>query len=119
MFVNRVRFAGPMRTAVGKVGIRREFIGRTGSMVNPDALRRSRLAGRDGAGLDPCAAIQTTIELAPGEAREIIFLLGQSESKDKARELVQRYRQAGLVNQAFDAVLNHWDNLLNTVQVRT
>src|SRR6185295_268340 len=64
---------------------RKEFIGRNGSLDSPAALRRVGLAGRDGAGLDPCAAIQTQIELAPNEAREVIFLLGEAESKEAAQ----------------------------------
>jgi cyclic beta-1,2-glucan synthetase len=54
---------------------RSEFIGRNESLADPDAMRNSRLSGKTGAGLDPCCAIQTTIELVDGEEREIMFLL--------------------------------------------
>src|SRR5687768_16042360 len=98
---------------------RKEFIGRNSSLQNPAALRRVGLAGRYGAGLDPCAAIQTTIELEPNEGREVIFLHGDAESKDAAQSIVDNFRQAGNVNAAFEKVLHHWDDLLGTIEVRT
>src|SRR5213078_805367 len=98
---------------------RKEFIGRNRSLETPAALRRTGLAGRDGAGLDPCAAIQTSIELAPNEAREVIFLLGEAESKAAAQSVVDNFRQAGNVNAAFERVLDHWDRLLGTIEVKT
>ena len=98
---------------------RKEFLGRNGTLARPAAMRRAKLAGRDGAGLDPCAAIQTTVELAPGEAREIVFLLGEAESKERAQELASRYSQSGVVHEAFEKVLTYWDEILGTIQVRT
>jgi cyclic beta-1,2-glucan synthetase len=77
------------------------------------------LAGRDGAGLDPCAALQATVELAPHEGREIIFVLGEAGSRDEAQSLVTKFTNAGNVNDAFEKVLTHWDQLLGTVEVRT
>jgi cyclic beta-1,2-glucan synthetase len=59
------------------------------------------------------------IELAPHEAREVIFLLGEAESKEAAQELVATFRQAANVNAAFEKVLDHWDDLLGTIEVRT
>ncbi len=40
-----------------------------------------RRPGRVGAGLDPCAALQTVIELPPGGREEIVFLLGQGDDR--------------------------------------
>jgi cyclic beta-1,2-glucan synthetase len=118
-FANRVTFAGTNERRVTMTCDRREFIGRNGSLANPDALRRTGLAGRDGAGLDPCAAIQATIELAPGEAREVIFLLGQAESIEEARAINARFRSPLEVNEAFERVLGFWDKTLGTIEIKT
>jgi cyclic beta-1,2-glucan synthetase len=118
-FADRVAFVATNGTVTSATCDRREFLGRNGTLARPAALRRAKLAGRDGAGLDPCAAMQMTVELAPGEAREIVFLLGQAESKEQAQELAQHYCQAGMVHQAFEKVLTYWDDILGTIQVRT
>jgi cyclic beta-1,2-glucan synthetase len=118
-FAERVTFAG---TSAGSFTItcdRDEFIGRNGSLAKPAALRRSGLSGRDGAGLDPCAAIQTTIELAPNETREVIFLLGQAESIERAREINARFRHLPEVNEAFESVLEFWDQTLGAIEIKT
>jgi cyclic beta-1,2-glucan synthetase len=118
-FADRVAFAATSETILSATCDRREFVGRNSSLESPAALKRLSLAGRDGAGLDPCAAIQTSIELAPNEAREVIFLLGEEESKSAAQEVVAKFRQAGNVNAAFEKVLAHWDRLLGRIEVRT
>ncbi|HEY2963409.1 MAG TPA: glucoamylase family protein [Pyrinomonadaceae bacterium] len=118
-FAERVAFVATSEPLTSATCDRKEFIGRNGSLEAPAALRRVSLAGRDGAGLDPCAAIQTSIELAPNEAREVIFLIGEAESKEAAQAIVTTFRQAAVVNAAFEKVLNHWDELLGTIEVRT
>lgn len=118
-FADRVAFFGTSEKIASFTCDRKEFIGRNGSHTRPAGLRRTRLAGRHGAGLDPCAAIQTTVELQPGEAREIVFFSGQTESKVRARELSDRYRHGATVSEAFEKVLNYWDKLLSAVEVRT
>ena len=118
-FAERIAFVATSDEMSSATCDRKEFIGRNSSLEAPAALGRTGLAGRDGAGLDPCAAIQTSIGLAPHENREVIFLIGEAESKTAAQEVVTRFRQAGSVNTAFEKVLNHWDRLLSTVEVRT
>jgi len=61
-------------------GDRTEFLGRNGTLRNPEAMTRARLSGRVGAALDPCAAIQVPFDLADGQEREIIFRLGVGET---------------------------------------
>jgi cyclic beta-1,2-glucan synthetase len=118
-FSNRVAFAGTSESRFTITCDRKEFIGRNGSLAQPAALRRTALSGRDGAGLDPCTAIQVSIELAPGEAREVIFLLGQAESIEAARATNARFRSTHSVNEAFEGVLGFWDQLLGTIEVKT
>src|SRR5262249_16742218 len=100
-------------------GDREEFIGRNGSLRNPQAVAREELSGRVGAGLDPCAAIQTSLTLAPGEAREVIFVLGQAGNATRAGQRATRYRSADVVRQAFDDVRGYWDRVLGAIQVET
>jgi cyclic beta-1,2-glucan synthetase len=96
-FKYRVAFADLCGRQQSWTGDRREFIGRNGSMSNPAALARDApLSGNLGAGLDPCAALQTNLELGPGESIELVFLLGDAANDEEARALVARYREADL-----------------------
>ena len=98
---------------------RGEFLGRNGSARNPAALQRgASLSGRSGAGLDPCAALQTTVEILPDQQVELVFFLGQSDSRESARSLLRRLR-ATRPREILDEVKNNWRKLLTTVQVRT
>ena len=95
------------------------FLGRNRSTVIPDALKRVELAGRVGAGHDPCGALQTKLELGPGESVEVICLLGQAETEAEVGKLARKYREALAVNQALDETRHFWDRILDTVQVET
>src|SRR6185436_14652809 len=91
-FANRVAFSSVTEPLSSGTCDRREFIGRNGSMESPAAMKRASLSNRDGAGLDPCAALQVVVELAPNETREVAFLLGEANSKQDASELATKFR---------------------------
>ncbi|MDQ3586014.1 MAG: hypothetical protein M3407_09610 [Acidobacteriota bacterium] len=118
-FADRVAFVATSAQKFTITCDRKEFLGRNGSPASPSALRRAYLAGRAGAGLDPCAAIQTIIDIAPGETCEVVFLLGEGESVEEARAVVARFDQPQVFEQSFERVLARWDDILETVQVRT
>ena len=118
-FGSRVAFADLAGRQTQWTGDRREFLGRHGRLAWPAALTaQTQLSGRVGAGFDPCSALQAPLDLAPGEAAEIVFLLGEAASADEAQTLLARYRSIDL-----DAVLrevrNYWNDVLGAIQVKT
>ncbi|EQD42104.1 cyclic beta 1-2 glucan synthetase, partial [mine drainage metagenome] len=118
-FGERVAFidlGGRQRSCTGD---RLEFLGRHGAVERPAALTGNiPLSGRVGAGLDPCGALQASIELTPDEQIEIVFMLGDAASRAEAQALVGKYRTADLDTVLHD-VRAQWDAVLDTVQVRT
>ena len=118
-FCERVAFidlGGRRRSCTGD---RQEFLGRHGAVERPAVLTGNiPLSGRVGAGLDPCGALQTSVELAPDEQIEIVFMLGDAASRAEAQALVGKYRTADL-DAALHDVRAQWYAVLDTVQVRT
>ena len=100
-------------------GDRAEFLGRNGTLRNPAAMARSRLFGKTGPALDPCAAIQVGFELSDRQEREIIFRLGVGRDSEAASNLVRRFRGATAARGALEAVRQYWKHTLGAVQVET
>ena len=116
---DRVAFADLAGWQVAWTGDRTEFLGRNGTLDQPAALAGGApLSNRVGAGLDPCGALQTRLELRPNGHLEIVFLLGDAATVADARQLIARYRTADL-DAVLRAVTGLWDDVLGAVQVRT
>lgn len=118
-FADRVAFAAISLPTESYTGDRTNFLGRNRSMGNPVAMERTGLSRRTGAGLDPCAALQTTLRLAPGERMEITCLLGQAQSLKEARALVLSYRDSSAVEAALGQTKAWWNDRLGAIQVHT
>ena len=98
---------------------RTEFLGRMGSMRSPAALQRIGLASAVNAGLDPCAVLQVHVDLAPGAAEEVFFLLGEGADREESIELISQFQTQEQVETIYQAVKNQWEDILNTIQVET
>ncbi len=118
-FGDRVAFASLAPEPESYSGDRSSFLGRNGSPVHPAAMERIRRSQRTGAGLDPCAAFQLSLELDPGESREITCLLGQAASVEAARELIGRYRGETAFETALGETRARWDELLGSMEIHT
>ncbi len=118
-FPDRVAFFDVDDASRTVTGDRAEFIGRNGSLQQPAAMTRTRLSGKVGAALDPCAAIQVAFDLAPGQERQLVFRLGVGRGIDDARALVARFRGGAAARAALDSVWEYWKRTLGTVQVDT
>jgi cyclic beta-1,2-glucan synthetase len=118
-FVGQVAFHAVSEPVVSHSGSRREFLGRNGTLSAPAALRGGALGGTTGAGLDPCAALQCTLELAAGETQEIVILTGAGPSHAAALEAVAEYRDVPRALAALDRSVEGWRERLSVVTVRT
>jgi cyclic beta-1,2-glucan synthetase len=100
-------------------GDRAEFVGRNRTLSAPAALFRERLAGRTGAGLDPCGALQLVLDIAPGESRHVAFVLGQGRDRAAAMELAARYSSVAQAEAALAAVESAWNEILDAIRIST
>jgi cyclic beta-1,2-glucan synthetase len=119
VFAERVAFADMSGMQQRWTADRSKFWGRTNATGIPAALHnKTAMSGTTGAGLDPCAALQCTVDLAAGETREVVIFLGQCLSVETARDVIARYRTTDL-DAVLAEVIDHWDTLLGAVQVKT
>jgi cellobiose phosphorylase len=118
-FGNRVGFFNVDHATRTVSADRTEFIGRNGTLARPAAMTRTRLSGRVGAGLDPCAAIHVIFDLDDGEDREIVFTLGAGQDSEDAAGLARRFRDSAVARKAIEAVWRYWGRTLGAVQVET
>ncbi len=118
-FSGRTAFFDVDETTRTVSGDRVEFIGRGGTLEAPAAMTRTRLSGRVGAALDPCAAIQVIFDLEGGQEREIVFRLGMGRDVEDARRLVECFRGPTAARIALDKVWQHWTHTLGAVHVET
>ena len=98
---------------------RTEFLGRNGSLTNPTAMRRTKLSNRVGAGLDPCAAIQTQLTIEDGQEKTVMFTLGAAKSEEEARTLILKTRGAESSYKALEDVWHYWSQTLGAVHIET
>ena len=118
-FGERVAFVDLAGAQSSLTADRTEFLGHLGAVDRPAALTHSApLSGRVGAGLDPCGALQTLVELEPAAQVDIVFALGDADSSTQAQMLVEKYRAVDVDAVAHEARAS-WNETLDTVQVRT
>ncbi len=83
-FGSRVAFADLAGAQTDWTGDRREFIGRNGTLARPAALTGAGpLRKTLGAGLDPCGALRTAVEIPPRGSVDVVFLLGRPPAPSK------------------------------------
>lgn len=118
-FGERVAFFDLAGASSTLSGDRARFLGPLGTISAPAALQDGApLDGRVGAGMNPCGALQTQVELPPGTELDLLFLLGEGSDEAAARALVTRYRDCD-VDAVLAEVATLWNDLLDTVQVKT
>ncbi|MBC7382340.1 MAG: cyclic beta 1-2 glucan synthetase, partial [Bacteroidia bacterium] len=98
---------------------RTEFIGRNGTLQNPEAMSRIKLSGKIGLALDPCAAIQVPFFMADEEEQEIIFRLGAGKDINDAVAIAKKHRGSNAALESLKQVKNFWEQTIGAIKVET
>ncbi|MFH5832727.1 GH36-type glycosyl hydrolase domain-containing protein [Halalkalibaculum sp. DA384] len=99
---------------------REAFIGRNGDLCKPLAVtNRERLRESEGMAGDPCAALQSTFFLESGSTVEICYLVGEAESEEQAKALINKYRDKAVLESSLQEIRGYWQQKLDRIQVQT
>lgn len=94
------------------------FIGSYRDYGNPVAVERGFCDNKCNYNSNACGALQSEIMLAPGETKELIYVLGQKNPK-VADEILAQYNEAGRIDAELKELIDYWHGQLNNFQVET
>ncbi|MCL6613356.1 MAG: glycosyl transferase, partial [Firmicutes bacterium] len=122
---NHYAFYGVNAPIAGFDTDRESFLGPYRGLHNPQAVLEGRPRNSLASGWAPIASHHLRVELAPGEEKTFVFVLGYVENapeekwaakgvvnKDKARALMARFSRPEEVEAAFAALGRAWEDLL-------
>jgi cellobiose phosphorylase len=113
---------------------REAFLGAYRGWDTPLAVERGAASGSVANGWSPIGSHQVRLQLAPGESRTVVFVLGYHENpndqkfdppesqtinKRTVKPIIARYLDIGQVDAALAALRSNWDRLLALYQVET
>jgi cyclic beta-1,2-glucan synthetase len=118
-YADQTAFLATSESLTGFTCDRRAFLGRYGSTTSPAGLREDSVGRENSQPADPCAVLQAKIELAAGESREIVFLLGAASGKVEASAVIERFRSPPLATAALDESAEGWRQRCGVIKVQT
>lgn len=111
---------------------RETFMGLYNNFDRPDAVFEGKPRNSEAHGWSPIASHYIEVELAPGESREFVFVLGYIEvpkdqkweskgviNKAPAKEVIARFDTVEKVNAELEKLKDFWANLLSTYTVNS
>ncbi|MCR4618058.1 MAG: N,N'-diacetylchitobiose phosphorylase [Lachnospiraceae bacterium] len=94
------------------------FIGPYRTYSNPIAVESGKCDGTLNYNANCCGALQSDIELAPGESKVLTYVFGQKNNAE-ANELLKKYEDASVVAKEVDELKKYWHAKLENFMVET
>lgn len=100
-------------------GDREKFLGRYHGYGNPVGVEKGDLGGELNYNENSCGALSTQITLAPGESKNIAFVLGMKYD-DEAESILKQYQNPGeACEKDLEELITYWHGKLSHFQVKT
>ncbi|WEX77355.1 cyclic beta-(1,2)-glucan synthase [Sinorhizobium numidicum] len=118
-YAGRSAFLAVDAEVAGFTASRREFLGRAGGILAPQAvLSGIDLTGSTEADGDVCAALATDLTIEPGVERQVTFFLGDTDNADQVQAILAELR-GGAFDTTLDAAKAFWSEFTGVVKVET
>lgn len=98
---------------------REAFIGPYRDYSNPIVVEQGQCSNSEASGDNACGTLQAGLELAAGEERECLILLGIGEAQKEGRQVVEEFSQEGKVDQELQIVKSYWHERMQGMSVET
>ncbi|MGA2974359.1 MAG: glycosyl hydrolase family 65 protein [Spirochaetia bacterium] len=100
-------------------GARQAFVGPYRSESNPIAVEQGRCSGSLASGWAPFAGLHIDLQLEPGTADEVVFILGYGETMGEEAKHQKKYRGVKNVDRELRKLSSYWDETLARFTVNT
>jgi len=118
-YAGRAAFFAADGDIAGYTASRREFLGRAGGILAPQAvLSGAALTGTTEVDGDPCAALARDLVIEPGAERQVTFFLGDADNAESVEAILAELR-ATPFEESFDAAKTFWSEFTGVLKVRT
>lgn len=97
---------------------RDKFLGVYRSFDRPESVERGALENHEQSSDNGCGAIQSDLELAPGESADVLVLLGIG-NPTVAKRVKKKFASVAACERELAKLKQHWHGLLGTLQVST
>lgn len=98
---------------------REVFLGPYRHEGNPVAVERGRCGDSEAIGGTPCGALQSSIDLEPGEKKHFVYVLGVGDAKDFGQQCRRKYSDAKACQSEVDRLSRYWDERLGSYRATT
>ena len=100
-------------------GDKKAFLGNYHSYADPIAVERGKCDNVLNYNSNACGALQTVLELEPGETKEIAFVLGGYNTADADRILASYADVSATTGKELDELIGYWHSKLENFRVET
>lgn len=112
-------FASVSERPASYEGDKERFCGMYRGVANAAAFQDADLTNTAGEWYDPIASFRLDVDLAPGEAKTLVFTVGYMDDEKKAKATIRKYHDLAAADRALDETKRFWNDLLSGLEVTT
>ena len=98
---------------------RTAFLGAYGSYAKPHVVEQGQCTNSLAVGDNGCGVLQSRIQLAPGETKEFLVLMGVGRASEEGRKAAAEFADLAKVDEELARLKNYWHGRIAGLEVQT